>query len=278
VLAFDPYRLGWKSYLYCLGIATVTPFLIEEIIERWNIMGLVKTLATLGGVAALLSLIFLAMIRGDLLAHEIETTNQAVVIDDTVSTAQAEPQNNFYRDTVVLLRLAMALLAVAMELGAGLALHKAWGTTENSGEDWKELRKELRDVRGQMVLLATEMKLLQNEPAIFVTRFWRNFYHAMLTHAVRNAMAKLLFGILIILLPGLHAHAATPEQADYRRRYRSVAISRGHRPRCPNRFREEHRGDSKPLDAGAGLVACGHPRHYGQEFRPTLYIALGQGS
>lgn len=212
VLAFDPYRLGWKSYLYCLGIATVTPFLIEEIIERCNLMGLVKTLATLGGVAALLSLIFLAMIRGDLLAHEIETTNQAVVIDDTDSTAQAEPQNNFYRDTVVLLRLAMALLAVAMELGAGLALHKAWGTTENSGEDWKELRKELRDVRGQMVLLATEMKLLQNEPAIFVTRFWRNFYHAMLTHTVRNAMAKLLFGILMILLPGLHAHAATPEQ------------------------------------------------------------------
>lgn len=84
----------------------------------------------------------------------------------------------------------MALLAVAMELGAGLALHKAWRTTENSGEDWTELRNKLRGVRGQMVALATEMTLLQNEPAIFVARFWRNFYHSMLTHTVRNAMAK----------------------------------------------------------------------------------------
>src|SRR5205823_186799 len=36
LLAFEPYRLGWKSYLYCLGIAVVTPFLVEEVIERWN--------------------------------------------------------------------------------------------------------------------------------------------------------------------------------------------------------------------------------------------------
>jgi hypothetical protein len=212
VLAFDPYRIGWKGYLYCLGIAIVTPFLIEEIIELWNMISLVKTLATVAGIAALLSLVFLAVIRGDLLAHEIETTNQTVIVDDADSTSQPEPQNDFYHDTVALLRLAMALLAVAMELGAGLALHKAWGTTENSGEDWKELRKELQDVRRQMVVLATEMKLLQNEPAIFVTRFWRNFYHAMLTHTVRNAMAKLLFGALIVLLPVLHAQAATQEQ------------------------------------------------------------------
>jgi hypothetical protein len=212
LLAFDPYRLGWKSSLYCLGIAIVTPFLIEEIIERWNFAGLVKTLATIAGVAALLSLIFLAVIRGDLLAHEIDTANQAVVTDDTDMPTPQQPQNDFYRETVVLLRLAMALLAVAMELGAGLALHKAWRTTENSGEDWKELRKELRNVRGQMVALATEMTLLQNEPALFAARFWRNFYHAMLTHTVRNAMAKLLLGLVILMLPGLHGYADAQEQ------------------------------------------------------------------
>jgi hypothetical protein len=212
LLAFDPYRLGWKSYLYCLGIAVVTPFLIEEVFERWNLAGLVKTLATIAGIAALLSLISLAVIRGDLLAHEIDSSNQTAVTDDTDASTPQEPQNDFYRETGALLRLAMALLAVAMELGAGLALHKAWRTTENSGEDWKELRKELRDVRGQMVTLATEMTLLQNEPTIFVARFWRNFYHAMLTHTVRNAMTKLLLGFLILLLPGLHGYADAQEQ------------------------------------------------------------------
>ncbi len=212
LLAFDPYRLGWKSYLYCLGIAIVTPFLIEEIIERWNLAGLVRTLATVAGVAALLSLIFLAIIRGDLLAHEVDTTNQVVVFDDSDAVPPPEQQNNFYRETLVLLRLAMAFLAVAMELGAGLALHRAWRSTENSGEDWKELRKELRKIREQMVAHATEITLLQNEPAIFAARFWRNFYHAMLTHTVRNALAKFLLGVIMIVLPVANGHAAVQEQ------------------------------------------------------------------
>jgi hypothetical protein len=213
LLAFDPYRLGWKSYLYCLGIAIVTPYLIEETIERWNAAGLVRTLATVAAVAALLSLIFLAIIRGDLLAHEIDTANQSVVTDDTdTAPPTQQPQNDFYRETVALLRIAMALLAVSMELGAGLALHKAWRTTENSGEDWTELRNKLRGVRGHMVTLATEMTLLQNEPAIFAARFWRNFYHAMLTHTVRNAMVKLVLGVVILMLPALQGYAATQEQ------------------------------------------------------------------
>jgi hypothetical protein len=212
LLAFDPFRLGWKSYLYCLGIAIVTPFLIEEGIERWNIAGLVKALTTVGAVAALLSLIFLATIRGDLLTHEVDSVNTVVTSNDGDDVATAPPQNDFYRETLVLLRLVMALLAVAMELGAGLALHKAWRNVETCGEDWKSLRNELRAVREQMVALATEVAVLQNEPAIFIARFWRNFYQAMLTHTVRNAMAKLLMGAIIIILPGLHGHAATQEQ------------------------------------------------------------------
>ena len=63
-----------------------------------------------------------------------------------------------------------------------------------------------------MVALATEMTLLQNEPALFAAQFWRNFYHAMLTHTVRNAMAKLLLGLVILLLPGLHGYADAQEQ------------------------------------------------------------------
>ncbi|HEY6351387.1 MAG TPA: hypothetical protein VI636_18440 [Candidatus Angelobacter sp.] len=212
VLAFDPYHLGWKSYLYCLGIAIVTPFLIEEVIERWNLAGIVKTLATVAGIAAILSLVFLAIIRGDLLAHEVDTSNEAVVTDDAESAPPSEPPHDFYKETVALLRLAMALLAIAMELGAGLALHRAWRTTEDSGEDWKALRGELRSVREQMVALATEMAVLQNEPAVFAARFWRNFYHAMLTHTVRNAMAKLLLGILLVMAPVLHGRAAAEEK------------------------------------------------------------------
>src|ERR1700734_175227 len=28
LLAFDPFRLGWKAWVYCVGIAIVTPFLV----------------------------------------------------------------------------------------------------------------------------------------------------------------------------------------------------------------------------------------------------------
>lgn len=212
LLAFDPFRLGWKSYLYCLGIAIVTPFLIEEVIERWNLAGLVKTFATVAGAAALLSLIFLAVIRGNLLAHEVDSTNQVVISDDADAASAPAPQNDFYKNTLALLQLAMILLAVAMELGAGLALNRAWRTTEDSGEDWKALYIDLRNVRERMVALATEAEVLRKEPAVFAARFWRNFYHAMLTHTVRNAMTKLSLGIVLLGLLAFHGRAAAEEK------------------------------------------------------------------
>jgi hypothetical protein len=209
LLAFDPYRLGWKSYLYSLGIAIVTPFLVEEVIERWNIERLVKALASIAFVAAILSLIFLAVIRGDLLAHEVRTTS-SVIVSDTTDQAP-EPQNDFYGKTLMMLQLAMVFLTVAMELGAGLALHRAWRVTGDVGEDQAALREELRITRGRMVGLLAEMAHLRNEPAIFVARFWRNFYRAMLTHTVRNAMTKLFLAMALFVLPVFHAQATAEE-------------------------------------------------------------------
>src|SRR5207237_213408 len=123
LLAFEPYRLGWKSYLYCSGIAIVTPFCVEKFLESWNKEKLIKTLATIAFVAALTSLVLLALVRGDVLAQQVNDIAPTVTINDD-NTAPAELQHNsFYEETLVLLRLVMALLAIAMELGAGLALY-----------------------------------------------------------------------------------------------------------------------------------------------------------
>jgi len=46
LLAFAPYRLGWKSYLYCAGIALVAPFCVEKFLETWSSPKLMKALAT----------------------------------------------------------------------------------------------------------------------------------------------------------------------------------------------------------------------------------------
>jgi hypothetical protein len=200
LLSFDPFRLGWKAYLYCLGIAVVTPFLLEQFLEKWNAERLFKVMATIACVAALASLVLLAVIRGDLFAEQMKETTAVIILDDAPPQPQA--QTNFYEATVVLLRLVMACLAVAMELGAGLALHEAWRTGSDSSEDWQKVENRLKEVRQRMLAITYEITMLQNEARVFAARFWRNFYRAMLTHSVRSAMTKLLVAVLSVFLLG----------------------------------------------------------------------------
>jgi hypothetical protein len=208
LLSFEPFRLGWKSWLYCSGIAVLTPFLVERLPENKSMEKVVKALTAIAAAAALGSLMFLAVIRGDLLARQIhQDTATAAVIDD--SQPQPETQNTFYDSTLVLLRTALFLMAFATELGAGLVLREAWRSTPDSSEDWNKLRYELAEVRQRMVAIACQVTILRNEPGIFVARFWHDFYRAMLSNAVRSAMTKLL-----ILILGLSVLAAKPGHAE----------------------------------------------------------------
>ena len=210
VLTFDPFRVGWKSYLYCLGVAIATPFLLEQVLGKWNAERLFKGLAAIACAAALTSLVLLAVIRGDLFAQEMQNTAPVITFDD----AQPQPpaQNNFYDETVALLRLVMAFLAIAMELGAGLALHEAWRMGIDSSEDWGKLRDRLSELRQRMLAITYEITMLQNESRVFAARFWRNFYRAMLTHSVRSAMTKLLAVVLAVFLLA-HGHAAAQDHS-----------------------------------------------------------------
>ena len=98
-------------------------------------------------------------------------------------------------------------MTFATELGAGLVLRAALRTTQDSSEDWKQLRKELIEVRQRMIEIACQVTFLRNEPGIYRTRFWYDFYRAMLSNAVRSAMTKLLILILgVAVLAGRPAH------------------------------------------------------------------------
>jgi hypothetical protein len=203
LLAFDPYRLGWKSGLYCIGIAIVTPFCVEKFLETWGEVKLVKTLASIAFVAAIASLVLLAVVRGDVLSQQVKDTTPVVVSDDD-RPATPEPPNTFYDSTLVLLRIVMALLALAMELGAGLALHDARRLGQESGEDLGALAVELSAVHQQMVSSLHELTVLENEAAVFVARFWRDFYRSMLSHTARSALSKLVVAMgvgILFLMP-----------------------------------------------------------------------------
>src|SRR6266446_3423990 len=135
LLTFDPYRLGLKAYLYCVGIAIVTPFLVDKFLDLWASPRLVRALATGACAAAIVRLMLLAVIRGDVLSQQMETSNAPVVVDDAPAVPDVPQQPNFYKQTLGLLRLVMALLALALEVGAGLAVFEARRLASESGED-----------------------------------------------------------------------------------------------------------------------------------------------
>lgn len=208
VIAFEPYELGWKAWLYCLGIAIVTPFLVDRILERWASPSLVNVLATVAGVSAILSLILLAEIRGDLLAQQVTSTPSAV-IDDAEASQPPAPENTFYDRTLGLLRFVMAFLAFAIEIGAGIALYEAGELLSATGEDATALRRELAAVRDRMIADGHAVWALENAGAAFEHEFWRDFYRTLLNGVKRGALQRVL---ILVLFLGIFAHGEAQAQ------------------------------------------------------------------
>lgn len=210
VITLAPFQLGWMSWLFAGGIAVLTPFLIDKLLEHNEL--LVKILNAVATVTAVASLLFLAEIRGNLLEQQMrQNQEQAVVIDDAQPPAGSE--NTFYEQSGRSLRLAMLFLAFSMEIGAGLALREAWRSMPDTSENWKALRAELAATRHLKATIARLMIDLRNEPGIFAARFWRDFYRAMLSNAVRSAMTKLLVLALAVSVYGT-CHASTQDHLD----------------------------------------------------------------
>jgi hypothetical protein len=205
VLAFDPYQLGWRAWVYCLGISVVTPFLVDRILDRWASPRLVNVLVTVAGIAAIVSLIFLAEIRGELLTQQVSNA-PSVNIDGADNVPPPATENTFYDRTLGLLRLVMAFLAFAIEIGAGIALHEAGQWSSFTGEDATALRRELAAVHERTITHGHEVFALENAGAAFEHEFWRDFYRSLLNGVKRGALQKL---VIIALSLGVLAHGAT---------------------------------------------------------------------
>jgi hypothetical protein len=201
LIAFGPYRLGWYGDLYCLGIALVTPFAVEEFLRAWQSERILKAVVTVVFLAALAGGALLAAIRGDLLSQQVQESTPAIVIDGENAPA-AMSQNSFYDSTHGSLRILMLLLALAIDLGAGVAIHRARLLGASSGEDFEKLSRELAEIQERLAAIVYDITALTNAPAIFVARFWRDFHRAMLVQTARHAATKLLGLTLCLLLLG----------------------------------------------------------------------------
>ena len=195
MLSLAPFRLGWMSWLVSAGMALLTPFLVDRLLENPGMGSVLKVLTVVAGGASLASLMLLAHIRGDILGEQIRATQaQAVVIDDT--QPQQEAPNTFYDKAVGLLSVALFLMAFATEIGGGLALHDAWRSMPDESEDWPALGRELVATRRRMAAMAGEITRIREAPKLFASRFRRDFYLALLLSATRKALSKLLLIIL----------------------------------------------------------------------------------
>jgi hypothetical protein len=202
LIAFGPFRLRWYGVIYCLGIAIVTPFAIEVFLDAWKSEKLVKGVVTVVFLAAIAGGGLLAAIRGDLLAQQVHESAPAVVIDGD-STVSPQPQTSFYDSTRGSLRMLMLLLALAIDLGAGVAIHRALLLGATSDKDAEKLAKELVDIQARLAAIVFEITALTNAPAIFVARFWRDYYRSMLAQSVRKAATKFIgLSICLLLLGG----------------------------------------------------------------------------
>jgi hypothetical protein len=201
LIAFGPYRLGWYGILYCFGIAVATPFGIEVFLDAWKSDKLLKAIVTVVFLTAIAGGALLAAIRGDLLSQQVHESAPAVVIDGE-SSAPSQPQNLFYDSTRGSLRMLMLLLALAIDLGAGVAIHRALILDAASIDDPEKLAKELTEIQLRLAAIVFEITALRNAPNIFVARFWRDYYRATLTQTVRKAATKILALALCFFLLG----------------------------------------------------------------------------
>ncbi|PYU64741.1 MAG: hypothetical protein DMG49_25820, partial [Acidobacteria bacterium] len=127
--------------------------------------------------------------------------------DSTATPPQ--PENTFYDRTLVLLRLLMALLALAMEIGAGLALYEARRLGAISGDDPGPIEQAAKEVQVKMVSKLEEWRRLDNQAAVFQNEFWRDFYRALSDGLTRRSIVRVsAFVLCIALFAAPHVFAA----------------------------------------------------------------------
>src|SRR6185437_10898239 len=205
-LSFDPFRSATNPYVYSVGIALTVTFLGDMFLSAWGEHAdqMLKIVIVTAFSATLIALGFLAVIRGNLLMQKLkDESSSAVTIDDN-PTSVTPPENTFYEESAMLLCLTLPLLAVGMDLGAGLALHEAKRFSADSGDGHGQLAVGLDSVHQQMIAKLFEVTSLETAHKTFECGFWRDFYHSMLTHTARNAMKKLFVLVFAIALPFSH--------------------------------------------------------------------------
>jgi hypothetical protein len=200
-LALAPFGLGWEAWVICVGIGSVAAFWTERTLEKIDCERFLKCICVIALIASLGGLLVMALLRGDILALYLKS---AVETTSDVTDAGSA----FYIDAIWKLQLLMALLAVAMELGSGMAMFEAGKLDLTSYERAMQARKDLAEIEAEMGAVIGRVTHLENDPAINEAEFWRNFHLGLLQRIKRNGLVHFIVFFAILCSLGSSSSAA----------------------------------------------------------------------
>jgi hypothetical protein len=197
-LALAPFGLGWEAWAFSLGIGLVAAFWTDKTLEKTHSERLVRCLCAVALLGSMAGLLVMALLRGDILALYLNTAAAGGAPGDMQNAAVAA---DFYAHAIPKLQFLMALLAVAMELGSGMAVFEAMKFDLTTHERAVQARRDLESVEEEMIAIIGRITHLENEPAINEAEFYRNFYLGLFERIKRNSL------LLAVVVAGLLAGA-----------------------------------------------------------------------
>jgi len=161
---------------------------------------------------AFIAMVCLSYIRSRVFAEQMTQANATVTIDSD-APAVAPAASTFYQRTACYVTIFSMFSAVAMELAAGIAFHRAARLWAEMPSDAKELRKKHEELERRRIELVHEIGAWEQEPQHFVNRFWRDYHEAKLRGCKENRFTKMFAAALFLMLGwgGMsRAYAAEP--------------------------------------------------------------------
>jgi len=199
VYALDPLMPGVTKYVVAMGMAVILPFTVHEVINRWSHSEqFMQWLAMCNCALAFIAMVCLSYVRSRVSAEQMTQANTAITIDSDAPAVASAP-STFYERTACYVTIFSMCSAVAMELAAGIAFHRAARLWAEMPLDAKKLREEREELECRKIERLHAIEALQQEPQEYVNRFWANYHEARLRGNKGNRFTKMFAAALFFL-------------------------------------------------------------------------------
>lgn len=208
LMTVQPFNLGRAALLFSLGLAILVPYVVDRFLERFRSAWVEKMVVLAALVSGVMALVSFAEVRGDVLAHYLNSS--AAVVVDGGGQEEPSPSGGDGKQVFALLRQAMVSAALAFELAAGLAFFAFREARRNNDQGRRDrVEKELNRTVNEILEASREVHELTAQPSREHAEFCQQLQHDVLEsiNRVRNG------GLGVVIVAALWS-AATMQAAD----------------------------------------------------------------